>query len=274
MYSRSIATSRRAARMPWFVRGSGSVSCSLVRIRCSRRHFRGAELLLGPFVGTIVMQWYIFITTGSLVRAQAIITQLVFEHSLRIRMKAETAASTPSPSTAVTPDTASLADTAVGTEGTEGGHSAEGTEQTLLPSSASVTSSTSGKGKGKAKDEDDDKKDKDGNLVGKINNLVCISTLKCLNLALTYPLRSPLTSRTLSRAVTSCCSVSSFDYAHYALSHSCPQFCTRPFSAPSACTSCTCCSAGVLSLAWLSWSFVSHFPAGSRARCKPFRRQQ
>ncbi|KZV76920.1 multidrug resistance-associated ABC transporter [Peniophora sp. CONT] len=129
-------------------------------------------MFFGPFVGTIVMQWYIFTTTGSLVRAQAIITQLVFEHSLRIRMKAETAASTPSPSTAVTPDTASLADTAVGTEGTEGGHSTEGTEQTLLPSSASVTSSTSGKGKGKAKDEDDDKKDKDGNLVGKINNLV------------------------------------------------------------------------------------------------------
>ena len=129
-----------------------------------------AHYVVGPFVGTIVMQWYIFITTGSLVRAQAIITQLVFEHSLRIRMKAETAASTPSPSTAPTPDTASLADTAVGTEAE--GHSPEGTEQTLQPSSASVTSSGSGKGKGKDKEEEEDKKDKDSNLVGKINNLV------------------------------------------------------------------------------------------------------
>lgn len=135
-------------------------------------------MFFGPFVGTIAMQWYIFITTGSLVRAQAIITQLVFEHSLRIRMKAETAASTtPSPSNAPTPDTASLADTAVGTEGD---HSAEGTEQTLQPSSASITSTSSGKGKAKAKEEDDDKKDKDGNLVGKINNLARIYLFSCL----------------------------------------------------------------------------------------------
>ena len=111
-------------------------------------------------------------------RIQAIFTELVFEHALRIRMKAETAASTPSPSTAPTPDTASLADTAVGTEGE---HSAEGTEQTLQPSSASIASSSSGKGKGKAKEEDDDK-DKDSNLVGKINNLVrtVIRTYGCV----------------------------------------------------------------------------------------------
>lgn len=119
---------------------------------------------------------------------QAIITQLVFEHSLRIRMKAETAASTtPSPSTAPTPDTASLADMAVGTEGD---HSAEGTEQTLLPSSASVASSSSGKGKGKAKDDDDDMKDKDSNLVGKINNLVCTDRVSCLAACLNQPRRS------------------------------------------------------------------------------------
>ncbi|KAI0028294.1 hypothetical protein K488DRAFT_80756 [Vararia minispora EC-137] len=128
----------------------------------------------GPFLGTVAMQWYIFITTGSLVRAQAIITQLVFEHSLRIRMKAETASDTPPPSTAATPDNVSIADGNEGESGHETGNGSSDTEATLVPSNAS----TSSKGKQKAQDTKDDKakkeeKDKkDSNLVGKINNLV------------------------------------------------------------------------------------------------------
>ncbi|KAJ6502921.1 P-loop containing nucleoside triphosphate hydrolase protein [Mycena vitilis] len=61
-----------------------------------------ALIFLGPLVGNIVFQFYAFINTRSLVRSEAILTQLVFSHSLRIRMKAETATpsatnSTPSP---------------------------------------------------------------------------------------------------------------------------------------------------------------------------------
>ncbi|KAI0031196.1 hypothetical protein K488DRAFT_79193 [Vararia minispora EC-137] len=46
-------------------------------------------LFLSPFLSALFFQWYIFITTSSLVRCQAIVTQLVFEHALRIRVKAE-----------------------------------------------------------------------------------------------------------------------------------------------------------------------------------------
>ncbi|KAG8697036.1 hypothetical protein FRC09_008111, partial [Ceratobasidium sp. 395] len=142
-------------------------------------------LFLGPVIGSIAMQWYIFITTGSIVRAEGMLTQLLFEHSLRIRMVAEVASSgsgAKTPKTA-TPgaETASVSgETAVeGSEGSaEGGstsHTAEGSNaQTLVAS----TSSIAGKGKGKGEDKDKDKKkdeEKDSdstNLVGKINNLM------------------------------------------------------------------------------------------------------
>jgi hypothetical protein len=35
------------------------------------------------------LQWYLFIATRTLVRTEGLLTQLVFEHSLRIRLKAE-----------------------------------------------------------------------------------------------------------------------------------------------------------------------------------------
>ena len=44
----------------------------------------------GPFIAAVAFQLYLFISTHSLVRVQTIITQLVFEHALRMRMKAET----------------------------------------------------------------------------------------------------------------------------------------------------------------------------------------
>ncbi|SJK98372.1 uncharacterized protein ARMOST_01637 [Armillaria ostoyae] len=49
-----------------------------------------AWLFIGPLMTSISSDWYIFISTRCLVRAEGIITQLVFEHSLRIRAKAET----------------------------------------------------------------------------------------------------------------------------------------------------------------------------------------
>ncbi|KZV91533.1 P-loop containing nucleoside triphosphate hydrolase protein [Exidia glandulosa HHB12029] len=47
-------------------------------------------LFLGPFLGSLVFECYIFVTTRMLVRTEAIVTQLVFEHALRIRIKEET----------------------------------------------------------------------------------------------------------------------------------------------------------------------------------------
>lgn len=110
-------------------------------------------------------------------RVTAIVTQLVFEHSLRIRVKAETSSSTGTTpvatpegrSEATTPDTASIADVNVSSE-TTGGSSEEGE-----PSTAS--SSTKGKQREEfptapSSDGDREEPGKSSNLVGKINNLV------------------------------------------------------------------------------------------------------
>ncbi|KAJ7729547.1 hypothetical protein DFH07DRAFT_850204 [Mycena maculata] len=47
-------------------------------------------LFFGPLVSSLSFQWYIFISTHIATKTSALITQLVFEHALRIRMKAET----------------------------------------------------------------------------------------------------------------------------------------------------------------------------------------
>lgn len=43
-------------------------------------------IFCGPLFRILALQFYIFIATRGLVRAEGIITQLVFEHSLRIRL--------------------------------------------------------------------------------------------------------------------------------------------------------------------------------------------
>ena len=117
---------------------------------------------------------------------QAIITQLVFDHALRIRVKSETESAPASRATTVapTPDNASTA------EGSEA-VSREGTDETLIPGddeadtrsvAGSTTSGSTAKGKspaGKSTDSASSKKEekksddaKNTNLVGKINNLV------------------------------------------------------------------------------------------------------
>ena len=49
-----------------------------------------ALLCLGPFLNTLAMQWYTYNTTAVVMRGEAILTELVFRHALRVRMKAET----------------------------------------------------------------------------------------------------------------------------------------------------------------------------------------
>ncbi|KAI0728488.1 hypothetical protein C8Q72DRAFT_917712, partial [Fomitopsis betulina] len=56
-------------------------------------------LFLGPTATAFALQWYIYTVTTVSVRMRAIITQLVFEHALRIQMKADTAETKPMPST-------------------------------------------------------------------------------------------------------------------------------------------------------------------------------
>ncbi|KAF8610181.1 P-loop containing nucleoside triphosphate hydrolase protein [Ceratobasidium sp. AG-I] len=140
-------------------------------------------LFLGPVIGAIAIQWYNFKSTGSLVRAQGMLTQLLFEHSLRIRMVAEVAGSGAKTSQATTPgsDTSDVAEGAANGSGqageTEGSmtHTAEGSgEQTLV---ASIAGTSINKVKGKDETSNEDKKEGESktqspNLVGKINNLM------------------------------------------------------------------------------------------------------
>ncbi|KAF9564153.1 multidrug resistance-associated ABC transporter [Agrocybe pediades] len=49
-------------------------------------------IFCGPLLRILVLQFYIYITTRTTVRTEGIITQLIFEHSLRIRLKADSEA--------------------------------------------------------------------------------------------------------------------------------------------------------------------------------------
>ena len=93
------------------------------------------------------------------------ITQLVFEHALRIRMKSEPSEFSPSPSlpstSLPTPDTASVAES-TSDHSLDGTEVIEGTSTTLV---SEATSSEVDKASIKGGE-------KGGNLVGKINNLV------------------------------------------------------------------------------------------------------
>ncbi|KAI0045217.1 P-loop containing nucleoside triphosphate hydrolase protein [Auriscalpium vulgare] len=152
--------------------GEGAVVRPWVWISC---------LLLGPLLGTVTLQWYIFIGTGILVRVEGIITQLVFEHALRIRMKAETSKS--GTSTVNTPDNRSVTSSPeLESENTaEPGHPIEegsnGSRDETVRASTPSTHSSNAKGKGKAKDSEAKTPEpgankQESNLVGKINNLV------------------------------------------------------------------------------------------------------
>ena len=119
---------------------------------------------------SICLQWYIFMGTKALALTEGLLTQLVFEHSLRIRFKAEGSKEN-SPSTVqsltVTPETQSV----------------EGSTIPEDSDARSDTTASSTKGKAKAdfsptksaavKDEKKEEKKKD-NLVGRINTLVTV----------------------------------------------------------------------------------------------------
>lgn len=135
-------------------------------------------LFLGPLIGSLAWQWYIYIATRALVHTEGILTQLVFEHALRIRMKAELpddgkkSGDSTVPST---PDSASVAgsSTAAADESTDGS-----ADETLQASAETISTSSTKKGKQKSQDVTEEldsspkKHSSADNLVGKINNLV------------------------------------------------------------------------------------------------------
>ena len=138
---------------------------------------------------------------------QACVTELVFDHALRVRMKAESAESAADTSksgdntTAVaTPETASQLGVEEGGSGSEDGETA--TAHTATSSDATaVGTASSASAKGKDKDRDDGDKNaapaaapapketRGGkNLVGRINNLVSndLNSLENIGIALAF----------------------------------------------------------------------------------------
>ncbi|KAJ6574692.1 hypothetical protein B0H19DRAFT_1371649 [Mycena capillaripes] len=137
-------------------------------------------LLLGPMLGSISFQWYLFLATRTLVRCEALLTQLVFEHALRIRVKAETTEKASSSGTSTPADSETSPIEQEELNGS-GDFSADADtvsqDETLQASSSSIKSTTSSKGKGKGKGkellkEEPAESPDARNLVGKITNLV------------------------------------------------------------------------------------------------------
>ncbi|KAK1228101.1 hypothetical protein PQX77_008872 [Marasmius sp. AFHP31] len=49
-----------------------------------------AIMFIGPTISSLAFEWYIFIGTRIMVHIESILTQVIFEHALRIRLKSET----------------------------------------------------------------------------------------------------------------------------------------------------------------------------------------
>lgn len=145
-------------------------------------------LFFGPMIQSICYQLYIFIATRVLVITEVIITQLVFEHSLRIRFKAETSSKSESrsasrtPSRPDTPDSqahgaspdsevSSLAESAREPSGSVSEASTVAVREPSTSTTASTLKGTVKKQKTTEISKEEPQKG-GGNLVGKINNLV------------------------------------------------------------------------------------------------------
>ncbi|KAM5539757.1 hypothetical protein V8D89_006570 [Ganoderma adspersum] len=169
-------------------------------------------LFFGRVCRNLTDQWFMFFDTRVSVRIQAIVTELVFEHALRIRMKAET--SDPVDASKSDENTAAPTLDAASQVGADGeGESAEGSQaaadapaDSAASSSDTASAPSTAKGKGKAPAEDaakkaaepakpaEDKK-KGKNLVGRLNNLVTsdLSNLEPIGMLVTVALfESPL----------------------------------------------------------------------------------
>lgn len=110
----------------------------------------------------------------TLVHTESIITQLVFEHALRIRMKSEaseslepTSENAPTPSTPSTPDSASIADSTLADSTTTAGTATSAGKGKQKAQSEDTASLSSAKGTGKTTPQRPQE-----NLIGRINNLV------------------------------------------------------------------------------------------------------
>ena len=153
-------------------------------------------LFLGPMTYTLSYQCYMFVMSRTLARTEALVIELVFEHSLRIRLKTETsndslevasAASAP-PTSKDTPAKDAAVVTTAEMEGARIPNVDSTTSSEISQTSTVVTSKKpsavgseasaskadqNGKAKAKSNPEKvENKSGKDANFIGRLNNLV------------------------------------------------------------------------------------------------------
>ncbi|EED77418.1 predicted protein [Postia placenta Mad-698-R] len=143
-------------------------------------------LFLGPAARIIILSYYFFLSERILVRIEAILTQLVFNHALRMRIMAdvsETPTFTGDTTVAGTPDTASLAESG-GTRTPDNAANSEDVTLSGTNTAAGETTTTQGKDKSKVsvqqsqKDSSgpsassEDTQTEGSNVTGKVNNLI------------------------------------------------------------------------------------------------------
>ncbi|KAH7910707.1 hypothetical protein BJ138DRAFT_73634 [Hygrophoropsis aurantiaca] len=137
-----------------------------------------AWLFLGPTIGSLALQWYIFVTTRILVRTEGVLTQLVFDHALRIRIKAGISEDEDSWGESSIPPYPNSASTGEYSKLAADDSPYDSDDETLRPSSGSIASKdikheiTDTKFFQEDDDSTDNAKPNADNLVGKINNLV------------------------------------------------------------------------------------------------------
>ncbi|KAJ7704720.1 hypothetical protein B0H14DRAFT_2484133, partial [Mycena olivaceomarginata] len=128
-----------------------------------------AMIFLGPVVASLGSELYYFIDSRILVQLEAIITQLVFTHSLRIRMKAETTAAKDVDDDSAVAEGPPTADIQLKPSRPENGESSSSRSQN---DSATVQANKPSKPENNLKQEET--KQSQGSLVGRINNLVTV----------------------------------------------------------------------------------------------------
>ncbi|KAI0085657.1 multidrug resistance-associated ABC transporter [Irpex rosettiformis] len=120
-------------------------------------------LFLGPFSASVIMSRYSFSATRLLAQSQGLLSELIFEHSLRIRVTSQTSSDKESSTQPSTLDSASVAESSILADDQEQEGVREGAESTAESrTKASVND-------GSAETE---KNQKDKDLTGRINNLL------------------------------------------------------------------------------------------------------
>ena len=111
-----------------------------------------ALIFVGPLVSSLSLQWYLYYASAVVYQTEGVLTQLVFDHSLRIRLKAEPAGDSESKKKADTQEGGGQQADTVGVD--EGAPDSDGKPEDDTPAV--------------------DVEEKKHNLVGKINTLVTV----------------------------------------------------------------------------------------------------